>query len=141
MTFRHLVWALLVVTAATLTAAGCTAGNVGLVDNQRILRESAKALRYQKELDDRERAMTTDLQLLQPQLAKEDLEARRAQYFRELQGLRAELEATLNREVRETMLQIVREKRLRGVMVKGPVVYSRPGATVDITQDIIDRLK
>ena len=52
-----------------------------------------------------------------------------------------ELEETLNREVREVMLQIVREKRLRGVMVKGPVFYSQPGATVDITQDIIDRLK
>jgi Skp family chaperone for outer membrane proteins len=85
--------------------------------------------------------MTTDLQLLVGQLSKEDLEARRAQYFRELQGLRAELEETLNREVREAMLQIVREKRLRGVMVKGPVFYSRPGATVDITQDLIDRLK
>ncbi|OFX32537.1 MAG: hypothetical protein A2Z07_09380 [Armatimonadetes bacterium RBG_16_67_12] len=140
MTFRHLVSAILMVSAVAL-AAGCTAGRVGLVDNQRILRESAKALRYQKDLDDRERAMTTDLQLLVGQLSKEDLEARRAQYFRELQGLRAELEETLNREVREAMLQIVREKRLRGVMVKGPVFYSQPGATVDITQDIIDRLK
>jgi outer membrane protein len=122
-------------------AAGCSAGRVGLVDNTRILTESAKALRYQKELDDRERAMTTDLQLLVSQLSKEDLEARRVQYFRELQGLRAELEETLNKEVRDTLQQVVREKRLRGVLVKGPVVYSQPGATVDITQDIIDRLK
>jgi outer membrane protein len=140
MPFRHLVSAILVVGAVAL-AAGCIAGRVGLVDNQRILRESAKALRYQKELDDRERAMTTDLQLLVGQLSKEDLEARRAQYFRELQGLRGDLEETLNREVRAVMLQLVREKRLRGVMVKGPVFYSQPGATVDITQDIIDRLK
>lgn len=141
MTRRYFVMSVLVVGAAVLATAGCNAGKVGLVDNQRIMRESAKALRYQKELDDRERAMTTDLQLLVGQLSKEDLEARRVQYFRELQSLRAELEATLNREVREAMLQVVREKRLRGVLVKGPVVYSRPGATVDITQDIIDRLK
>jgi outer membrane protein len=130
---------LLLVVAAT--TAGCSAGRVGLVDNQRILTESAKALRYQKELDDRERAMTADLQLLVPQLSREDLEARRAQYFQELQGLRAELEETLNREVRDTLQQVVREKRLRGVLVKGPVVYSQPNTTVDITQDIIDRLK
>jgi outer membrane protein len=130
-----------VVALAMTVAAGCTVSRVGLVDNRRILTESAKALRYQKELDDRERAMTTDLQMLVSQLSKEDLEARRLQYFRELQGLRAELEETLNREVRETLQQVVREKRLRGVLVIGPVVYSRPGATVDITQDIIDRLK
>lgn len=127
--------------AVMLIVAGCTAGRVGLVDNRRILTESAKALRYQKELDDRERALTTDLQLLVGQLSKEDLEARRAQYFRELQGLRAELESKLNKEVREALHQIVREKRLRGVIVKAPVVYSQPGTTVDITQDIIDRLK
>jgi outer membrane protein len=130
-----------VVALVVTVAAGCSVGRVGLVDNRRILTESAKALRYQKALDDRERAMTTDLQMLVSQLSKEDLEARRVQYFRELQGLRAELEETLNREVRETLQQVVREKRLRGVLVTGPVVYSRPGATVDITQDIIDRLK
>lgn len=132
--------AALVLTAA-VAATGCLGGQVGLVDSQRLLTESAKALRYQKELDDRERAMTADLQLLVNQLSREDLEARRVQYMRELQGLRAELQETLNREVREAIQQVVRERRLRGVLVKGPVVYSRPGATVDITQDVIDRLK
>lgn len=141
MTKRRWTGAVLLVIVGALAAAGCIGGQVGLVDNQRILTESAKALRYQKELDDRERAMTADLQLLVSQLSREDLEARRLQYFRELHGLRAELEETLNREVREAIQQVVREKRLRGVLAKGPVVYTRPGATVDITQDIIDRLK
>ncbi len=130
-----------VLAVAVITAAGCTSGQVGLVDNRRILTESARALRFQKEIDDRERAMATDLQLLANQLSKEDLEARRAQYFQELQALRAQLEQNLNREVRDAIQQVVKEKRLRGVIVKGPVVYSRPGTTVDITQDVIDRLR
>lgn len=112
-----------------------------MVDSRRILTESAKALRYQKEIDDRERAMLQDLQLLVNQLAREDLEARRQQYFRELQELRADRQETLNRDIRETIQQIVRRKRLRGVIVKGPIVYTREGTTVDITQEIIDRLK
>jgi Skp family chaperone for outer membrane proteins len=127
--------------ALVVIASGCQANAVGLVDSRRILAESAKALRYQKEIDDRERAMTTDLQMLAGRLSREDLEARRAQYMRELQGLRAELESTLNKEVHATILQIVKEKRLRGVIVKGPVVYNAPGRAVDITQEIIDRLK
>lgn len=133
--------AAIILALVVVSAAGCTSARVGLVDNQRILAESAKALRYQKELDDREREMTTDLQLLVRQLSKEDLVARRDQYVRELQGLRVELEETLNREIRDAIHQVVREKRLRGVIVKGPVVYSKPGTTVDITQDVIDRLK
>jgi Skp family chaperone for outer membrane proteins len=124
-----------------VVASGCQAGAVGLVDSRRILAESAKALRYQKEIDDRERAMTADLQLLAGRLSREDLEARRAQYVRDLQGLRAELESTLNKEVHGAIVQIVKAKRLRGVIVKGPVVYSARGRTVDITQDVIDRLK
>jgi Skp family chaperone for outer membrane proteins len=129
------------VVALVIVASGCQTGAVGLVDSRRILGESAKALRFQKEIDDRERAMTTDLQLLAGRLSREDLEARRAQYMRELQGLRNELEASLNKEVHGMIQQIVREKRLRGVIVKGTVVYSAPGRTVDITQEIIDRLK
>ena len=124
-----------------LTAAGCRSGQVGLVDSRRILTESARALRFQKDIDDRERAMAQDLQMLANQLAKEDLDARRAQYFQELQALRAQLEQMLNREVHDALQQVVKEKRLRGVMTKGPVVYSRPGSTVDITQDVIDRLR
>lgn len=141
MRYRHAAVLTLALAVVAAGATGCTAGRIGLVDSPRILAESAKALRYQKEIDDRESAMTTDLQMLVNRLSKEDLEARRQQYFRELQGLRAELEASLNREVREAIHQVVREKRLRGVILKGPVVYSRPGTTVDITQEVIDRLK
>jgi Skp family chaperone for outer membrane proteins len=141
MRHRHAAVLALVLAVVAAGATGCTFGRIGLVDSPRILTESAKALRYQKEIDDRESVMTRDLQMLVNQLPKEDLEARRQQYFRELQGLRAELEASLNREVREAIHQVVREKRLRGVILKGPVVYSRPGTTVDITQEVIDRLK
>ena len=133
--------AVAVVVLVAVVMAGCDAGRVGLVDSRRILTESAKALRYQKEIDDRERAMTTDLQLLASQLTKEDLEARRQQYLRELQGLRIELEQSLNKEIRDVIQQVVNEKRLRGVIVKGPVVYSKAGTTIDITQEVIDRLK
>ncbi len=141
MTFRALL-AVIVLAALAAGTAGCTpTGRVGMVDSRRILAESAKALRYQKEIDDRERAMTSDLQLLVPQLSKEDLEARRTQYFRELQGLRAELEQNLNREVQDAIRQVQKERRLSGVLVSGPIVWSKPGMVVDITQDVIDRLK
>ncbi len=142
MTFRRAALAVVVLAAVVVGTAGCTpTGRVGIVDSRRILAESARALRSQKEIDDRERAMTADLQLLAPQLSKEDLEARRTQYFRELQGLRAELEQNLNREVQDAIRQVQKEKRLSGVLVSGPIVWSKPGMVVDITQDVIDRLK
>ena len=57
-------------------------------------------------------------------------------------GLRNyELEAAFDEDVRGMIQQIVKEKRLRGVIVEGTVVYQAPGRTVDITRDgVVDQL-
>jgi len=80
--------------------------------------------------------------LLAGQLSPADLEARRNQYLRELAQLKVELEDRLNKEIRDAVGQIVRERGLRGaVLVKSPIVYALPGRTVDITEEVIARLR
>jgi Skp family chaperone for outer membrane proteins len=112
------------------------------VDSDRVLNESVRALSFQRELDAREKAMAFDLQLLSSQLPAADLEARRNQYLRELQQMKSDFEARLNKEIREMVIQIVRERGLRAaVIVKEPVLYSVPGRTVDITDEVIAKLK
>ncbi|TMI75917.1 MAG: OmpH family outer membrane protein [Bacillati bacterium ANGP1] len=49
-----------VIVGLTLVATGC-APRIGVVDSKRILNESVLALSYQKQLDDREKAMVADL--------------------------------------------------------------------------------
>ncbi len=131
---------LLVITAALLT--GCAGGRVALVDSERILNESVRALSYQKQLDEREKQMALDLQLLRGRLPAADLEARRTQYLRELQQLKADLEDRLNKEIRDVAGQVVRERGLRGaVVIKRAVIFSVPGRVVDITAEVIARLR
>jgi len=126
----------------TLAAEGCAAGRVAIVDSNRVLNESVRALSYQKRLDEREKAMALDLQLLGSRLPAADLEARRNQYLKELQQMKAELEQQLTKEIHEAVAQVVREKRFRGiVMVKDPILYTSAGRAVDITDEVIAKLK
>lgn len=121
---------------ATLTAA-CGGPRIGVVDSQRILTQSVLALSYQRELDERERTMVADLRLLTGQLSPHELEARRQIHLRDLTTLKQELEGRLNERIRTEVAEVARRKRLRAVFVKEATSLGG----VDITQDVIDRLK
>lgn len=123
--------------AASLLVLGCASPRVGVVESRRILNESVLALSYQRQLDEREKAMATDLRLLSAQLTAEDLEARRQAYLRDLSEMKQSLETKLNDRIRATVAEVAKEQRLRVVLVKEA---ARVGGT-DITELVIARLK
>lgn len=120
-----------------LIVSACGRPAIGVVDSRRILNESLPALSYQRQLDDRERAMAADLRMLAGQLSQADLEARRQGHLRELQDLKRELEGRLNEQVRKAVEEVARARRLRIILVK----EATPLGGVDVTQDVLDRLR
>ena len=128
-------WVPLVV-GVLLVATGC-GSRIGVVDSKRIINESVMGLSSQKQLDDREKAMVADLRVLTGQLSKEDLEARRQTYLKELAALRRDLEEQLNQRVHAAVAEEARRQRLRVVLVKQA---SRFGG-IDITDAVLARLK
>src|SRR5579884_2912864 len=100
------------VLAAAVAAAGCGSA-VGVVDTQRVLNESVKALQYQKQLDDREKQMAAELAVLAPQVSKAELAARRARLLTELGQMKADLEAKLNRQIMDAASEVARREGLR----------------------------
>jgi len=132
--------AILTLAVVLLAAAGLAAGcgpRLGGVDSQRVLTESVTALSFQRQLDDREKAMAADLQLLAGQMGREDFEARRQSYLKELADLKRELEQRLNQRIRAAVAEVARKRRLRIVLVKDA---TRLGG-IDVTDDVIERLK
>ncbi|HLW47127.1 MAG TPA: OmpH family outer membrane protein [bacterium] len=121
---------------AVLLMSGC-GGAVGVVDSQRVLNESVKALQYQRQLDDREKQMAAELAALAPQVSRAELSARRARLLTELGQMRRDLEVQLNQDLYQVAGRVAREDRLRIVLVKAPTL--RGGR--DITQQVIDQLK
>ncbi|MHB8730505.1 MAG: OmpH/Skp family outer membrane protein [bacterium] len=135
LTGRGLRGAILVLGAVVL-AGGC-GSTIGVVDSQRVLNESVKALQYQRQLDDREKQMAAELSALAPQVSQAELTARRARLLTELAQMRRDLEAQLNQEIYVVAGRVARQDGLRVVIVKGAAL--RGGR--DITQQVIDQLK
>ena len=135
LTGRGLRGAILVLGAVVLTSACGT--TIGVVDSQRVLNESVKALQYQRQLDDREKQMAAELSALAPQVSQAELRARRARLLTELAQMRRDLEAQLNQEIYQVAGRVARQDGLRIVIVKGASL--RGGR--DVTQQVIDQLK
>ena len=127
----------LLVLGATFTAQWCGGAPIGIVDTQRVLNESVRALQYQKQLDDREKQMVAELAAIATQVSKADLNARRARYLTELSQMKRDLEGQLTQQLGQVAKEVAKEDRLRFVLVKTPVSYGGR----DITQQVIDRLK
>ncbi len=127
----------LLVIGAAFTAQWCGGPPVGIVDTQRVLNESVRALQYQKQLDDREKQMVAELAAVATQVSKADLNARRARYLTELGQMRHDLEGQLTQQLAQVAAEIAKRDHLRAVLVKTPISYGGR----DITQQIIDRLK
>ncbi|HYM70577.1 MAG TPA: OmpH family outer membrane protein [bacterium] len=122
--------------AAALLVSGC-GPQIGIVDTQRVLNESVKALEYQKQLNDREKQMVAELAALNGQVSPAELTARRASLTTELSQLRSDLENQLNQQLHDAAAQVARQDGLRLVVIKNS---SYLGGR-DVTQQVIDRLK
>ena len=123
--------------AASLMVGRCGAAPVGLVDSQRVLNESVKALQYQKQLDDREKQMVAELNAVAPQVSRADLSARRARYMTELGQMKRDCEAQLTQQLNQAAAEVAKQDHLRFVLLRAPVWSGGQ----DITQQVIDRLK
>ena len=123
--------------AASLMVGRCGAAPVGLVDSQRVLNESVKALQYQKQLNDREKQMVAELNAVAPQVSRADLSARRARYMTELGQMKRDFEAQLTQQLNQAAAEVAKQDHLRFVLLRAPVWSGGQ----DITQQVIDRLK
>jgi Skp family chaperone for outer membrane proteins len=129
-------WGAILALGAVVLISGCGT-EIGVVDSQRVLNESVKALQYQRQLDDREKQMAAELSALAPQVSQAELRARRARLLTELAQMRRDLEAQLNQEIYQVAARVARQDGLRIVIVKGASL--RGGR--DVTQQVIDQLK
>jgi Skp family chaperone for outer membrane proteins len=127
---------MLVALVAALLTSGC-GDAVGVVDSQRVLNESVKALQYQRQLDDREKQMAAELAALAPQVSRTEFAARRARLLTELGQMRRDLEIELNQDLYQVAGRVARQDGLSIVLVKAPTL--RGGR--DVTQQVIDQLK
>ncbi len=109
------MWALLAFAASAPLNGGRP--SVGVVDSQRVMNESVKALQYEKQLNDCETQVAAELSALQGQVSPAELNARRASYADDLSHMSFNLTTKFNSLLRQVAGQVARREGLGLIVV------------------------
>lgn len=115
---------LLIITVLVLTAGGCgTAGQIGIVDMQKVMTDSGQAKALQKQFEAKRSSL----------LSVTDKDAAQ----KELMLFGQNLEKTIQTELDEVLADISRSRGFTAIAYKGAIAHGG----VDITDEVIGKLK
>lgn len=123
---------------AAMLMAGC-GGNekVGVVDFERVARESGQAQHITQELNAKHTEIINRLKEAQANLPAEEFKKKEAEAKRELQIYQMSKQQQFEAQVKSQAAIIAKEKKLGTIMYEQSVHYNG----VDVTDDLIKRLK
>lgn len=138
---KKLLVVLMVMAVAVILMSGCTtdpAKKMGIIDLDRVIKESPRAQSYQTQLDKRGAEIQNKYKEIADQkITPEDKQKRQEAALQEFIAAKKELEDKLNAEIETAVKAIAQEKKLDIVFFKQSVRYGG----VEITQDVINKLK
>ena len=131
---------LLLITLIVLTAfvGGCSGrtSDFGYIDMQKVLAESTKVKTYQEQLDKK----VSELEELDKKekgtIPDADYEQNQRVRQGELMTMGKELEAEFKESLDKAMTDVMKEKKLGAILVKGSVLQGG----IDVTDDIIKHI-
>lgn len=132
---------LLVMFAATVLISGCAAfggqNNIGVVDVNRVMTESAKVKQFQDQLNAKGKELSDQLEKDKPNLSAEDFQKHQETAYNDFVKTKQDLEGQVDASIKQVLEQIAKEKKLGVVLYKNGVAQ---GGT-DVTDDVIQRLQ
>lgn len=121
-----------------LLIAGCgSAEKVGVVDFERVAKESGQAVQITQEINAKQTEIRTRLQEAQASLSAEEYAKKEQEAKRELQIFQMSKQQQFEAQVKSQAALIAKEKSLGTIMYQQAVHYNG----VDVTDDLIKRLK
>ncbi len=139
---KSLRWGLLAVAVVGLViVSGCSlaeqGSNIGVIDIEKIVRESPKAQGYQKQLADKLEELQARAQEETADLDEEAAEEKQKEIYQEYLTLKQDLEGRLENEINTALKEVVQQRNIDIVMYQESVRFGGE----DVTDPIIERLK
>lgn len=110
---------------------------VGVIDIERIVRESPKAQAYQKQLADKLEELRKRAERETANLEPEQKEEKEREIYQEYLELKQDLEGRLEKEINEALKEVVQQRNIDVVIYQESVRFGG----VDVTDPIIKKLK
>lgn len=137
---RYLVVGMIFLLAMALLA-GCSATGekIGIVDMDKVVKESPKAQEFQNQLDEIGTEIQNEYKAIEENndLNEEEKNTKKEEVLQRFVAAKQELEEKLNSAIETAVKEIASEKKLEVIFYKHSVRYGG----VDITQEVIEKLK
>lgn len=140
MQVRKSLLLVLAVLGVGLLAAGCQSeqgSNIGVIDINKIVKESPLAKGYQQQLVDKLEELESRIKEETEGLEADAKEEKEKELYTEYLRLKEELEGKLENEINKALKEVVKERNLTVVLYQEAVRFGG----VDVSDDVIKRLK
>ena len=135
---KKFILILAIIMGFSLLAAGCSGktATVGVVDMEKVMKESPKVQSLQEHLTTKGKAIQTELDNDQKSMSKEDFDKKQQAKYGEFMQLRQELETQVETTMKQAMEDVAKEKKLGAILYKQGVAQGG----VDVTDDVMKKM-
>lgn len=129
---------LLMVVMMSVMVSGCfSAQKTGVVDVQKVMKDSSKVQQFQEQLNNSGKELTDKLEKEKGTLSAEDFQKRQQEVYADFVKQRQDLESQIDTLINQALADIAKEKGLSVVLYKNNVAQGG----IDVTDDVIKKLQ
>jgi outer membrane protein len=129
---------LLMVVMMSVMVSGCfNAQKTGVVDVQRVMKDSAKVQQFQEQLNTSGKDLTQKLEQEKGTLSAEQFQKRQQEVYADFVKQKQDLENQMDTLINQALADIAKEKGLSVVLYKNNVAQGG----IDVTDDVIQKLQ
>lgn len=112
---------------------------IGVVDVNRVMKESGKVQSFQNQLNEKGKTLTQQLEAEKENLTNEEFMKKQQAYYGEFSKIKKDMELQIDTTMKQALEQISKEKKLGIVLYKNGVIYGGMDITADVIK-VIDSL-
>jgi outer membrane protein len=129
---------LLMVVVLSVMVSGCfNAQKTGVVDVQRVMKDSAKVQQFQEQLNTSGKELTEKLEQEKSTLSADAFQKRQQEVYADFVKQKQDLENQMDTLINQALADIAKEKGLSVVLYKNNVAQGG----IDVTDDVIQKLQ
>jgi outer membrane protein len=134
---KRMVTLLMVVVMAVMVSGCFNAQKTGVVDVQRVMKDSGKVQQFQEQLNTSGKELTEKLEQEKGTLSADEFQKRQQAVYADFVKQKQDLESQMDTLINQALADIAKEKGLSVVLYKNNVAQGG----IDVTDDVIQKLQ
>ena len=128
-----------VLTLSVFLMAGCASGPdpVGVLDPAKVMSDSAKVKQLQEQLNTKGRELSEKLDKEKAALSPDEFQKKQEAAYGEFLKMKQELESQVDTQMKQSIEQVAKDKKLGVVLYKNGVAQGG----VDITEEVLKKMQ